>query len=161
MKTPMFKVNFPEVFTPTEYPKGCGKFTYKITMLFNDKTDLTGLKTEIEQTAKDFFGSKMPKEWRNPLKIDEDTGLWCLKANCGVKYAPLVIDRDLNPILDRKEIYSGAICCAEIKFFGYDQGGNKGVTCKFKLIQKVKDGNPMVAVDTSAYAAPDEDFSWE
>lgn len=53
---------------------------------------------------------------------------------------PEIVDKNLQPILDKDEIYSGMYARVSLSFYGYNVGGQKGVACGLGNIQKIKDG---------------------
>ena len=62
-----------------------------------------------------------------------------------------IMDAQQNPIMDKSQIYSGAIGHALISFYGY-QGGSKGIGCSLHGVMKISDGEAMGggAVDAKA-----------
>ena len=103
------------------------------------------------------FGGKIPNKAALKLPLrdgdleredDAYKGCWIIKANS--KTAPQVVDRHVQPIIDRSEIYSGV-------------NGNKGVACGLGNIQKIRDGEPLgghtnASNDFDAVDDGDEDF---
>jgi hypothetical protein len=63
--------------------------------------------------------------------------------NANSKAAPQIVDRDLNRILDRVEVYSGCYARVSLNFYAFNTNGNKGVACGLGNIQKVADGEPL------------------
>ena len=57
--------------------------------------------------------------------------------------APQIVDRDLNRILDKAEVYSGCYARVSLNFYAFNTNGNKGVACGLGNIQKIKDGEPL------------------
>ena len=53
------------------------------------------------------------------------------------------MDRDLQPIIDRSEVYSGVYGRASITFFAFNTNGNKGIACSLNNLQKIADGYPL------------------
>ena len=64
-------------------------------------------------------------------------------VNANSTTAPQIVDKAVQPILDRSEVYSG--CCARvsINFYAFNTNGNKGIACGLGNIQKVRDGEPL------------------
>ena len=96
------------------------------------------------------FGGKIPN--RASLKLplrDGDVeredeaykGCWFINANS--KTAPQVVDRQVRPILDRSEIYSGVYARVSISLYAFSVNGNKGVACGPANVPKVRDGEPL------------------
>ena len=79
---------------------------------------------------------------------------WFLNANSTTK--PGVVDKDLNPILDTSELYSGIIGRASINFYAYNSNGNKGIAAGLNNIQKLADGTPL-----GGHSRAEDDFADE
>ena len=102
------------------------------------------------------FGGKVPKSYKKPLRDGDDErpddeayeGMYFLNANS--KRKPQIVDRDVNPILDQDEFYSGCWGRADINFFAYNSNGSKGVAVALNNLQKVRDDEPLGAVVASA-----------
>lgn len=99
-----------------------------------------------EQKGK--FGGKVPKNLKSTLHDgDEDADLernpeleGCYYMNVSAKRRPGVVDRDLNPILDSTEVYSGIYARVSMSAYCYNTNGNRGVTFGLENVQKVRDG---------------------
>ena len=63
--------------------------------------------------------------------------------NANSKQAPQVVDRNVQPILDQSELYSGCYIRASVTFYAYNSNGNKGIAAGLGNIQKVRDGEPL------------------
>ena len=94
------------------------------------------------------FGGKIPNKAALKLPLrDGDlerpddpayAGMWFVNANSA--HAPQIVDLDLNPILDRNEVYSGCYCRVSMTFYAFNSNGNRGIACGLNNLQKVKDG---------------------
>ena len=82
-------------------------------------------------------------------------------VNANSDTAPGIVDKDLNPILDRAEIYSGVYGRASINFYAFNSNGNRGIAVGLNNLQKIRNGAPLGgksrAEDDFATDA-DEDF---
>jgi len=102
---------------------------------------------------------------KNPLrdgdreKADDHAyaGAWFVNANS--KLAPQIVDRDLQPIIDRSEVYSGVYGRASITFYAFNTNGNKGIACSLNNLQKIADGDPLGGKSRAEddFATEDED----
>ncbi len=72
---------------------------------------------------------------------DECKGMWVMTA--GSKQAPFVVDRQVQPIIDPTQVYSGMWGNVSITLFPYNQAGKKGVGCGLNGVQKVRDDQPL------------------
>ena len=68
-------------------------------------------------------------------------GSYFVNANSITK--PGVVDADLQPILDTRELYSGIVGRASISFYAYNSNGNRGIACGLQNLQKLADGTPL------------------
>src|SRR5699024_9721609 len=59
------------------------------------------------------------------------------------KSRPGIVDRDVQPILDSTEGYSGCYARASINAFPYSVSGNKGVSFGLNHIRKMTNGEPL------------------
>jgi len=64
------------------------------------------------------------------------------------------VDKDVKPIFDQGEVYSGCYGRASIVFYAFNQNGNKGIACGLQNIQKLADGEPL-----GGKARPEDDFN--
>lgn len=78
----------------------------------------------------------------------ECKGMWVLNASS--KRRPGIVDRNLQPIIDQTEIYSGVWANVDINFFGFNVPGNKGIACGLNNVQKVRDDEPLGGASAKA-----------
>lgn len=159
-------------------PAPCGQsenapLKYSVTLLL-PKTN-TAMKAKIDKSiadaeevgAKEKWAGKIPKVYKNPTIKDGDEpndetgeidpvtkGHWIIKARSNSK--PGLVDRDLNPIMNREEFYSGCYGRASITFFPYFQEGTKGISAGLNNLQKLRDGERL-----AGGASAEEDFGGE
>lgn len=108
-------------------------------------------KAALEQGKSSKFGGKIPTNWSNTLRDgDEEKDLEDNPEFAGhyfmtvsARTRPGIVDRDVQPILDSTEVYSGCYARASINAFPYSVSGNKGVSFGLNHIQKIKDGEPL------------------
>ncbi len=72
---------------------------------------------------------------------DECKGCWVFTASS--KNPPFIVDRNVQPILQQTEIYSGMYGRANVTFFPYANSGKKGVGCALNGVQKLRDGEAL------------------
>jgi hypothetical protein len=63
--------------------------------------------------------------------------------NANSATAPGIVDADLQPILERSEVYSGVYGRASINLYAFNSNGNKGIACGLNNLQKIRDGEPL------------------
>ena len=75
-------------------------------------------------------------------------------VNANSTTAPQIVDRSVQPILDRSEVYSGCYARVSVNFYAFNSNGNRGIACGLGNIQKVRDGEPLGGKSSAA-----DDFS--
>ena len=60
--------------------------------------------------------------------------------NANSNTAPVIVDADCQPILDRSEVYSGVYGRASVNFYAFNSNGNRGIACSLNNLQKIRDG---------------------
>ena len=157
VKTPIFRVVFPHVFTPQANLQG--KLKYSITMLFPNSTNLDELKTAAQNAAVNKWGQKIPASLRSPFRMGEEKKdkypcfAGCVFINATSNQKPGVVDGNVMPIMDQSEFYSGCYAIATLNAFAYSQAGNMGVSFGLNNLQKIKDGEPLAGT-----SRPEDDF---
>lgn len=73
--------------------------------------------------------------------------------NATSRRQPGIVNRRVEKILDRDEVYSGCYCNVSVNFYAFSNEGNKGVAVGLNNIQKVKDGERL-----SGGSSAEEDF---
>ncbi len=74
--------------------------------------------------------------------------------NANNTQAPGIVDADRQPILERREVYSGCFGRASISFYAFNTNGNKGIACSLNNLQKIKDGTPL-----GGHSRAEDDFA--
>lgn len=64
-------------------------------------------------------------------------------VNANSATAPGVVDANLDPILERSEVYSGVYGRASINFYAFNSNGNKGIAYGLNNLQKIRDGESL------------------
>lgn len=139
-------------------------------MLLIPKTDVATLermqkaiKAAAEKGLVSKFGGKMPVNLKTTLKdADVDTNqdgevfakVWDYAAghyilNVSTKTRPEIVDKDLNPIINPTELFSGCYGRASINFFAFNNNGNKGVSAGLNNLQKLEDGESLGGFTTA------------
>ena len=77
----------------------------------------------------------------------------CYVLNTSSKQKPLIVDKNVEPILDQTEVYSGSYARVSVNFYAYNNSGSKGIGCGLGNIQKIADGEPL-----GGRTRPEDDF---
>lgn len=148
------RLSYVHIFTPSKVgEQGDEKYSVSIIIPKSDKVTLKKIKTAIE-AAKEAgkaskFGGKIPANLKTPLRDgDEDRpedeayeDSYFINATSSTK--PGIVDKDLNPIMDQEEVYSGCYGRVSINFYAFNSNGNKGIAAGLNNVQKLKDGEPL------------------
>ncbi len=133
------------------------KYSTAIIIPKSDKATLRAIKAaqEIarEEGKSSKWGGRIPKNLAYTLKDGDNEEVTDLERNPeyeGCYYMnvssgttrPGIVGRDLEPITDSEEIYSGIYARVSMTAFPYDFQGNKGVSFGLNHVQKVADGEP-------------------
>lgn len=76
--------------------------------------------------------------------------------NANSATAPGIVDADLNPVLNRSEVYSGVYGRASINLYAFNTNGNRGIACGLNNLQLIRPGEPL-----GGKASPEADFGFE
>ena len=158
---------------PASIHDGAEKYSTSVLIPKTDTETVDAINKAIDAAIEEGiakFGGKKPM--RAALKLplrDGDTerddeaykGHWFINANS--ISAPQIVDRQVKPILDRSEVYSGCYARVALSFYAYNSNGSKGIACGLGNIQKIRDGEPLggrtsATDDFSSVADDDEDF---
>lgn len=94
------------------------------------------------------FNGTIPKNWKNTFRDgDEEADLeknpeykGHMFMTVSNKTRPGLVDRNVQPILDPTELYSGCYARVSINAFPFSASGNKGVSFGLNHVQKLEDG---------------------
>lgn len=145
------RLSYCHVFQPYAHEVGQEeKYSTAILIPKTDTATLKKIKNAVEaakQAGASKWGGKVPANLKTPLRDGDEerpdqpeyAGHYFLNASSKTK--PGVVDRNLNPIMDSEEVYSGCYARVSINFYGYSAAGNKGVACGLNNVQKWADGD--------------------
>jgi hypothetical protein len=170
--TGVVRLSYANVWEPKSVHGGSEKYSVSIIIPKSDTKTLNAVNEAINaaiEEGKGKYGGKIPNKasLKLPLRdgdVDRENdeayaNSYFINANSIT--APQIVDKDVNPILERSEVYSGVYARVSINFYAFNTNGNKGVACGLGNIQKIRDGEPLggktSAVDDFATDV-DEDF---
>ena len=111
--------------------------------------DIQNAVEQAKQDGKAKFGGRIPANLKLPLRDgdierpDDEAYKDCYFINCNSKDKPQIVDKNVQPILDRNEVYSGCYARVSISLYPFNTNGNKGIACGLGNIQKIADGEPL------------------
>ena len=156
---------------PVSINGGAEKYSASVLIPKTDTETVSAINAAIDAAIEEGvakFGGKKPNKAaiKLPLRdgdVERDDeaykGHWFINANSTT--APQIVDRQVKPILDRSEVYSGCYARVSLNFFAFNSNGNKGIACGLGNIQKLRDGEPFGGKSTAAddfAALADDDF---
>ena len=164
--TGVVRLSYEHVWEPASIEGSKPKYSVSLIIPKSDKKTIDAINVAVENAIKDGtakFGGKIPP--RASLKLPlrdgdlerEDeayAGSYFVNANSTT--APQIVDRAVQAILDRAEVYSGCYARVSVNFYAFNTNGNKGIACGLGNIQKIRDGEPLGGRSTAA-----EDFTTE
>ncbi len=158
LTTGKVRLSYCHVWEP-QTPQGGGEPKYSVTILIskNDVNTLNTIYSEMESVKQSgissTWGGVLPPLVKIPLydgdgvrPSGEPFGPECrghMVMTASSKTQPQIVDLNVQPVLNRAEVYSGCYARVNINFFAYSQSGNKGLGCGLNCIQKVEDGEPL------------------
>jgi hypothetical protein len=159
------RLSYAFLFTPKPQKTGDPKFSTAVLVPKSDKATLARIKAAIDAVKKDpksekIWGKAFNAEMKSPLRdgdLKSDTNpeyAGHYFFNCSATRKPGIVDKDLNPIIDPDEVYSGCYARVSVSFFAYNQGGGIGIGAWLNNVQKRADGERL-----SGGASAEEDFA--
>jgi len=162
--TGIVRLSYANVWEPTSINGGSPKYSVSLIISKSDTKTIAAINAAVDAAIKEGaakFGGKIPNKaaLKLPLRdgdIEREDeayqGAYFVNANSTT--APQIVDRSVQPILDRNEVYSGCYARVSINFYAFNSNGNRGVACGLGNIQKVRDGEPLGGKSSAA-----DDFS--
>ena len=166
---------FCHVFEPSAMdgqPEESAKYSVCVIIPKDDEKTISKIKKAVEAAkavgkAKiaDKNG-KIPSTIKLPLRDGDEErsddpafkNAYFLNATSNRK--PTIVDRNLDPIMDQDEFYSGCYGRISLNAFAFNASGNKGIAAGLQNIQKLEDGEMLAGGSTA-----EEDFggdnSWD
>ena len=147
------RLSYANVWEPKSINGGAEKYSVSLIIPKSDKKTIAAINAAVDAAIDEGlakFGGKKPNKVAIKLPLrDGDTerndeayaDSYFVNANS--QTPPQIVDQNVNPIMDRSEIYSGVYARVSISFYAFNSNGNKGVACGLGNIQKVRDGQPL------------------
>ena len=169
--TGVVRLSYANVWEPVSINDSKPKYSVSIIIPKSDTKTIDAINAAVENAIKDGtakFGGKIPP--RGALKLplrdgdlerEDEAYRDSYFVNANSTTAPQIVDRAVQPILDRGEVYSGCYARVSINFYAFNTNGNKGVACGLGNIQKIRDGEPLGGKRSASEdfgAVEDEEF---
>ena len=152
--TGVVRLSYANVWEPASINGSNPKYSVSLIIPKTDTKTIDVINAAVDAAIKDGaakFGGKIPNKAALKLPL-RDGGAYFVNANSTT--APQIVDRAVQPILDRAEVYSGCYARVSINFYAFNSNGNRGIACGLGNIQKVRDGEPLGGRSSAA-----DDFS--
>lgn len=137
---------------PNAVNGGDPKYSVSVIIPKSDTETVEKINMAIEQAKKDSvskWGGKVPANLKLPLRdgdIDrpeDEAYADSYFFNANSRQAPQVVDKNVQPILDQSEVYSGCYGRISVNFYGFNNNGNRGIAAGLGNIQKLRDGESL------------------
>lgn len=152
--TGVVRLSYANVWEPKSINGGAEKYSVSLIIPKNDNKTIAAINAAIDaaiEEGKGKFGGKIPNKAALKLPLrdgdidrpDDEAYANSYFINANSNTAPQIVDRNVNPILDHSEVYSGVYARVSINFYAFNSNGNKGIACGLGNIQKIRDGEPL------------------
>ena len=152
--TGVVRLSYANVWEPKSINGGAEKYSVSLIIPKADTKTLGAIQKAIDAAideGRGKFGGKVPSKATLKLPLrdgdvdrpDDEAYTNCYFVNANSSSAPEIVDKSLNPVLNRSEVYSGVYARASINFYAFNSNGNRGIACGLGNIQKVRDGEPL------------------
>lgn len=170
--TGVVRLSYAHVWEPASINGGDEKYSVSLIIPKSDTKTVKAIQDAVEQAKQDGkakFGGKIPANLKLPLRDgdierpDDEAYADSYFINANSKEHPQIVDKNVQPILDKNEVYSGCYARVSITLYAFNSNGNRGIACGLGNIQKVADGEPLggrsrAEDDFTAFDDDDDDF---
>jgi len=151
--TGIVRLSYANVWEPKSINGSAEKYSVSVIIPKSDTKTINAINAAVDLAIKEGagkFGGKIPNKASLKLPLrdgdaerDDEAYKNSFFMNANSTTAPQIVDRSVQPILDRGEVYSGCYARVSINFYAFNSNGNRGIACGLGNIQKVKDGEPL------------------
>ena len=169
------RLSYANLWEPKSINGGTPKYSVSIIIPKSDTRTIAKIKAAIEaayregetklkgngKTVPALAALKTPLRDGDSERPDDEAYADSYFINANSKTPPQIVDKNVKPIIDRGEVYSGCFARVSLNFFAFNSNGNKGVACGLGNIQKIKDGEPLGGKTSAAddfTTLADDDF---
>ena len=155
------RLSYANVWEPASINGGEEKYSVSLIIPKSDTTTIGAIQAAVDAAIEagiGKFGGKKPNKASSKLPLrdgdierpEEENYKDAYFINANSRTAPQIVDRKVQPILDRDVVYSGCYARVSITLYAFNSNGNKGIACGLGNIQKVADGKPLDGRTTAA-----------
>ena len=158
--TGIVRLSYANVWEATSINGGTPKYSVSLIIPKSDTKTIDAINAAVDAAIKEGaskFGGKIPNKAALKLPLrdgdterDDEAYKDSFFVNANSTTAPQIVDRSVQPILDRSEVYSGCYARVSINFYAFNSNGNRGIACGLGNIQKVRDGEPLGGKSSAA-----------
>lgn len=159
--TGVVRLSFANVWEPKSINGGTEKYSVSLIIPKTDEKTINAINKAVDaaiEEGRGKFGGKIPSKSALKLPLrdgdidrpDDEAYAGCFFVNANSTTPPEIVDKALNRILSRSEVYSGVYARVSINFFAFNSNGNRGVACGLGNIQKAHDGDPLGGKSSAA-----------
>lgn len=169
--TGVVRLSYANVWEPKSINGSAEKYSVSVIIPKSDTKTINAINAAVDLAIKESagkFGGKIPNKASLKLPLrdgdaerDDEAYKDSYFVNANSKTAPQIVDKDLNPILDKTDVYSGCYARVSLTFYAFNSNGNKGIACGLGNIQKIRDGESLggrSSAEDDFASAVDEDF---
>lgn len=148
------RLSYVHVFEPwSNNPDQEPKFSCTLLIPKTDRATLRAIEqaqqVALENGKSKVFNGKIPANWKSTLHDGDEEADLEKNPECAghmmmavsSKTKPGVVDKNLNPIIDSTEVYSGCYARVSINAFPYNTSGNRGISFGLNHVMKWADGD--------------------
>ena len=158
--TGVVRLSYANVWEPVSINGGTPKYSVSLIIPKSDTKTIEAINAAVDTAIKEGaakFGGKIPNKAALKLPLrdgdverDDEAYKGAYFVNANSTSAPQIVDRAVQPILDRSEVYSGCYARVSINLYAFNSSGNRGIACGLGNIQKVRDGEPLGGKSSAA-----------
>lgn len=158
--TGVVRLSYANVWEAVSINGGTPKYSVSLIIPKSDTKTVEAINAAVDTAIKEGaakFGGKIPNKAALKLPLrdgdverDDEAYKGAYFVNANSTSAPQIVDRAVQPILDRGEVYSGCYARVSINFYAFNSNGNRGIACGLGNIQKVRDGEPLGGKSSAA-----------
>ena len=147
------RLSYANIWEPVSINGGTPKYSVSLIIPKNDIKTIEAINAAVDAAINEGaakFGGKVPNKAALKLPLrdgdverDDEAYKGCYFVNANSTTPPQIVDRTVQTILDRNEVYSGCYARVSINFYAFNSNGNRGIACGLGNIQKVDDGVPL------------------